>query len=222
MLLLFWLQDLAQIGEFELASKEIISLKEFLRESRSQRMYKNVIEALGQIQKIELGMRQGNYFVRLHARDPQKGILFSFKDAAFSSEESSLIDLKSIELRTQEYCDIYFKDIQSDLEKENVRRMVKKRTGFKFFHPPRKKYKSQLRQKIDDYLERTDLPYRPIIVSFEKIKTRVRLNKFNNKRVNLNLKEMVLLPGINDNGKSALVLKGSVYLIPFRFFKEKL
>ncbi|MCF8058435.1 MAG: hypothetical protein K9K67_04010 [Bacteriovoracaceae bacterium] len=171
---MYVLRYLAEIGEYELAYKDIMILIRAFEKLSGDEVSEQVIAIVEQLEKIRFGKREGKYFSQFFSKTPQRGIIIPI-DERSEDPNSSLREIKRIV--AVEGSVLYFNEIDNTSEKREVRDFIK--TPVKILNVIESVVKAlnqvhpDIIQGIDDYLERNDHPAPPMIIDMAGISIEV-------------------------------------------------
>lgn len=121
-LAMYILRYFAEIGEYELAHKDIMILVNAFEKLTGRTIGEEVHSILEQIRKIRFGKREGKYFSQFFAQNPVKGIVINI-DQVSEDPNSSLRRIDRVKILDGATLD--FDEIDTSSEKKEVREFIK-------------------------------------------------------------------------------------------------
>ena len=212
---MYVLRYLAEIGEYELANRDIMILVSAFEKLSGTQVGIEVRDILAQVKKIRFGKRDGRYFSQFFAKNPTRGIIIPIEEVS-DDPDSSVKEIKKVVAIEGSF--LYFNEIDNAAEKKQVRDFIK--TPVKILgvleaivdalnqiHP-------EIHQGIDDYLERNDQPAPPMIIAMGGISVEVGTRTLFND-ITFDFKEAYTFPGLKLEGQPlpTFVLGGKAKLL---------
>lgn len=214
-LAMYVLRYLAEIGEYELAHKDIMILVRAFEKLSNTEVGDEVIAILDQVKKIRFGKREGKYFSQFFSKIPSRGIIIPIEQKS-DDPDSSLKEIKRVVAVEGSF--LYFNEIDTAAEKKQVRDFIK--TPVKILNVLEAVVEAlnqifpDLLQGIDDYLERNDTPAPPMMIAMGGISVEVDTRTLFND-ITFDFKEGYAFPGIALGGEPlpSFVLGGKAKLL---------
>ncbi len=116
------LRYFAEIGEYEIAYKDIMILVEAFEEMTKSSVGEEVRDILNQTLKIRFGKKEGRYYAKFFAKNPMKGIIIPINEVS-EDPESSLREIRHI--LVVDGAELNFEEVDTMAEKDRVRAFVK-------------------------------------------------------------------------------------------------
>lgn len=212
---MYVLRYLAEIGEYELAQRDILILVKAFEKLSGTQVGPEVMDILAQVKKIRFGKREGKYFSQFFSKKPSVGIIIPIESVP-EDPDSSLKEIKRVVAVEGSF--LYFNEIDSASEKKQVRDFIKTPvkilnvleavvSALNQIHP-------DILQGIDDYLERTDTPAPPMMIAMGGISVEVGTRTLFND-ITFDFKEAYTFPGLKLEGEPlpTFVLGGKAKLL---------
>ncbi len=164
------LRYFAEIGEYEIAYRDIMILVEAFEKLTNSAVGPEVRDILDQTLKVRFGKRNGLYFAQFFAKNPLKGIIIPIEEVS-EDPESSLREIKHVTIA--EGAVLSFEDVDTQAEREHVRNFIKKPVkllgvidgvlnALNQVYPP-------LKGMIDFYLEDPEQSVAPLIIGMKGV-----------------------------------------------------
>jgi hypothetical protein len=214
---MYILRYFAEIGEYEIAQKDILKLVETFENLINEKVDGEGLAIINQIRKIKFGRRDGKYFSQFYSVQPARGIVIDINEVSDDPRSS----VKEIERFVMEEGSVlYFDEVDTAAEKKRVREFIKNpikllgvvqldsvREALYQVHP-------DIIEGIDDYLEWEEAPAPVMIVDIEKMYVTVDTSTLF-KQIKFEFNKAYTLPGINIDGDAApsLVLGAKAKLL---------
>ena len=197
-LTMYILRYMAEIGEFEIVYKDIMSLVRAFEKLQGEPINPKVIAVIEQIRKIKFGKKKGMYYARLYAKKRTTGIIIPINEKT-DDPDSDIKEIEKVVVRSG--AELYFDEVTTNEEKTIVRKFLK--TPVKLLGVFRSIAKSlnQIHPKIvdniDEYLELEEHPAPPMRIEMDGIKVVVDTTTVF-KTIHFHFQEAYALPGIKE------------------------
>ncbi len=193
---MYVLRYLAEIGEYEIAYKDIMILVKAFEKYTGQSVSEEVYNILEQVSKIRFGKREGRYFSQFFSKKPSVGIIIPIEERS-EDPDSSLKEIKRVVVVDGSL--ITFNDVDTEAEKKQVRDFIK--TPVKILNVLEKivealyQVHGDLIEGVDDYLEWQEGPAPAMILGMQGISVEVATRTLFND-ITFDFKEAYTFPGI--------------------------
>jgi hypothetical protein len=194
---MYVLRYLAEIGEYELAYRDIMKLVKAFEKYTGQDVSEEVYNILEQVKKIRFGKRDGRLFCQFFSKKPSVGIIIPLNEKS-EDPDSSLKEIKRVV--AVDGSTLSFNEVDTAAEKKKVRDFLK--TPVKILNVLEKivealyQIHDDLIEGIDDYLEWGDAPAPAMIIGMEGISVEVATRTLFND-ITFKFQEAYTFPGIH-------------------------
>lgn len=212
---MYVLRYLAEIGEYELANKDIMILVKAFEKYTGEAVSEEVYKILDQVAKIRFGKKEGRYFTQFFSKKPSIGIIIPINNRN-EDPNSSLKEIKKVVAVHGSL--LYFNEVDNAAEKKRVRDFIK--TPVKILNVLEKivealyQIHDDLLDGIDDYLEWQEGPAAAMIIGMEGISVEVDTRTIFNEII-FNFQEAYTFPGmrLGNTPVPSFVLGGKAKLL---------
>lgn len=118
------LRYFAEIGEYEIANRDIMILVEAFENMTKTSVGPEVREILDQTLKIRFGKKQGKYYAQFFAKNPLRGIVIPINEVS-EDPDSSLREIRFVLIK--DGAEFNFEEVDTVSEKDQVREFIKTR-----------------------------------------------------------------------------------------------
>jgi hypothetical protein len=184
---------MAEIGEYELVSKDLMSLVKAFANLRETPVSPEAVGILKQIKKLKFGKKNGKLFVRFYSK-LRDGINIEINEKV-EDPKSSLKEIYYV--RIEDGAEVLFEDIFEAKDKKDMIKYIQAKGKI---GPLPKESVSQIHKGIIEAVPSfydQDYPALPLKMSFDKIFVHVATRTFF-KDIKFNFKVGYLLPGIRN------------------------
>jgi|GEM_PF-1791312 len=199
-LVMYVLRYFAEIGEYELAQKDILILVRAFEKLSDTKIEEEVEAILLQISKIRFGKKEGKYFSQIYSLRPSEGVIIPINEAS-EDPNSSVKEIKEVVI--MEGATLTFDEVDTANDKKVVKEFIKKRvkvlgvidalaSSLNQIHPG-------IIENIDDYLEREDILTPALIIGMDGIYVDVVTDTIL-KDIQFDFNQAVTLPKITEDG----------------------
>lgn len=203
-LVMYVLRYMAEIGEYEMAQKDILILVDAFEKLAGMEVGPEVEDVLAQIRKVKFGRKDGQYFARIFALNTERGIIIPINEK--SEEEGSLKEI--IEVVVEDGSSYYFEEVTKTEQIKSVKSFIREPVkilgvlesiveDLNQIHP-------DIERAIDRYFLRDDLKAPPMIVKMDKIYVRVDTSTMFNE-IKFKFNKAVTLPSITKGEEASPV-----------------
>lgn len=199
-LAMYVLRYFAEIGEYELAQKDILILVRAFEKLSGQEVGEEVDSILTQISKIRFGKREGKYFSQIFSLRPSSGIRIPINELS-EDPKSSVKEIREVVLL--EGATLTFDEVDSANDKKKVREFIKTPIRvlgvIEALASSLNQIHSGIIDNIDDYLEREDIITPAMIIGMEGIYVDVVTDTIL-KDIQFNFNQAISLPKLTEDG----------------------
>ena len=158
-LTMYILRYLSEIGEYELAHKDMMKLVRAFEKLSEERVEPEVEAVLQQIEKITFGRLNGRIHVTFNAIDKKRGMVIPINEVE-EDESSSVKEI--IEVVAEDGMSLTFDDIDTEEEKVWARNFAKRPVKilgiFKKIAESLYQVHPKIKDNLDEYLELEEVP----------------------------------------------------------------
>lgn len=220
---MYVLRYLAEIGEYELAYKDIMKLVKAFEKYTGQDVSEEVYNILEQVTKIRFGKKDGRLFCQFFSKKPSIGIIIPINERP-EDPDSSLKEIKKVVAVDGSI--LSFNEVDTEAEKKKVRDFIK--TPVKILNVLEKivealyQIHDDLLESIDDYLEWGEAPAPAMIIGMEGISVEVATRTLFND-ITFKFQEAYTFPGIKlgNEPTPSFVLGGKAKLLNLKVSVDK-
>lgn len=188
------LRYMAEIGEYELAYKELMALVKGFENLQGKEFDEEIYVVLEQIRKIKFGTRNGKYFAKFFSKS-EKGIRYDIFQKNEEDEDSSLTEIKYLVI--EDGAEFYFDEVDKPKEKQELVKWVKKEYKFKLFG--KYMFHEDIPKYINGYFD-LETPANAMKVEYKDVWVKVGTSTFF-KDMKLKFKDGYVLPGFRKGEK---------------------
>ena len=212
------LRYFAEIGEYELAFRDIMILVDAFENLTKTNVGVEVRDILEQTLKIRFGKREGKYFAKFYAKNPLKGIVIPINEVS-EDPESSLREIRFVLIK--DGAELNFEEVDTVAEKDKVRGFIKTRIkllgvidgvvdALNQIHEP-------LLSVVDSYLEDPSQKVPPLIVGMKGVSVEVDTTTLF-EDITFDFNEAYAFPSIEKEGRAlpSFVLGGVSNLLKLK------
>jgi len=187
------LRYMAEIGEYELVYKDMMALVKAFEKLQEKEFDESIYSILEQIRKIQFGTRKGKLFVKIFSKS-QGGIVHQINELN-EDEESSLKEIKF--LVVENGAEMYFDEVDTKKEKEELVKWVKKKYKIKTFG--KYMFHEDIPKYIAGYFD-LETPANAMKIDYQNFYVRVKTDTIF-KDMDLKFKDGYVLPGFRKGEK---------------------
>tara|TARA_R110002072_G_scaffold276051_1_gene437617 strand:+ start:382166 stop:383086 length:921 start_codon:yes stop_codon:yes gene_type:complete len=200
-LTMYILRYLSEIGEYELAHKDMMKLVRAFEKLSEERVEPEVEAVLQQIEKITFGRLNGRIHVTFNAIDKKRGMVIPINEVE-EDESSSVKEI--IEVVAEDGMSLTFDDIDTEEEKVWARNFAKRPVKilgiFKKIAESLYQVHPKIKDNLDEYLELEEVPAPALKIEMDNIYVKVDTRTVF-KKIDFKFNEALALPGIKENGE---------------------
>lgn len=184
---------MAEIGEYELVYKDMMALVKAFEKLQEKEFDEAIYSVLEQIRKIKFGTRKGKLFVKLFSK-AKDGIIHHINEVN-EEEGSSLKEIKF--LVVEDGAELYFDEVDTQKEREELVKWVKKKYKFKTFG--QYLFHEDIPKHIEGYFD-LETPAKAMKIDYKDVYVKVGTDTIF-KDMNLKFKDGYVLPGFRKGEK---------------------
>ncbi len=210
------LRYMAEIGEYELAQKDILILVDAFEKLGNMEVGPQVEDILNQIKKIRFGRREGKLFAQIFAINAERGVVIPINERSNDSD-SSIEEI--IEAVLENGSTFSFQDItkteQIRAAKNFIREPVKLLGGLQNLVKELNQIHPEIEKNVDSFFMRDDLPAPALAIEMSKVYVRVDTSTIFDE-IQFNFHTAYALPTLKnkeDNRISSFVLGAKAKLL---------
>lgn len=187
------LRYMAEIGEYELIYKDMMSLVKAFENLQGQPYDENIYIILEQIRKLQFGTRKGKFFVKFFSKS-EEGIIYNINEKN-EEEGSSLTEIKYVTIK--DGAEFHFDEVDTKEEKLELVKWVKKEYKIKTFG--KYMFHADIPKYIESYFDLAT-PANAMKVIYKDVSVKVGTSTIF-KDMNLKFKDGYVLPGFRKGEK---------------------
>jgi hypothetical protein len=195
------LRYMAEIGEYELVQKDMMTLVRSFEQMRGQKVDDVVDAALAQVRKLQFGTRKGKLWVKAFAHDKKRGIVVPINSPGEAGSDVQEI----VEAVIKDGAELSFIDADKEVERRLIATFVKEKVRllgvFASIVESLNQIHPALQSSIDAYLASPDKPVAPMRMEFKDVEVLVKTSTMFND-IKFKFYEGVTLPGIRMDGEA--------------------
>ncbi len=214
-LAMYVLRYMAEIGEYEMAQKDILILVDAFEKLGGIEVGQQVEDILAQIKKLRFGRRNGKLFAQIFSIFPERGVVIPINERSEDSD-SSVEEIEHVVVKNGAM--LAFSEITKTEQIREAKSFIKDPVqllgGFEFLVDELNQIHNGVSAQIDNYFMRDDLIAPPLAVEMTDIYVAVDTTTVFDK-IDFKFNRALVLPGIsNEQGRlPSFVLQAKAKLL---------